>query len=71
MIDPAFRNINRLFFLSFMAGQNHPARNSFLKYYMVIVEIKAFNALINNKPFFGQLIKNKEETREISVVKKR
>ena len=34
MIDPKFRNINRLFVLSFKAGENAPARNFFDKYYM-------------------------------------
>ena len=29
MIDPTFRNINRLFFLSFKNGDNDPTRNSF------------------------------------------
>ena len=42
MIDPAFRNINRL---------------SFDRYYMSLVEVKDFNAVINNKTFFGKFIK--------------
>ena len=54
------RNINRLFILSFK--NNDPIRNSFDKYYMLLVEIKDFNALIDNKPFFGQAVKNKQET---------
>ena len=29
---------------------------------MLLVEIKDFNALIDNKPFFGQVVKNKQET---------
>ena len=33
-------------------GNNDPARSSFDKYYMPLVEIKDFNALIDNKPFF-------------------
>ena len=33
------------------------------KYYMSLVEIKGFNALIEKKnPFFDQPVKNKEET---------
>ena len=31
---------------------------------MLLVEIKDFNALIDNKPFFGQWSKNKEKTYE-------
>ena len=53
-IDPAFTNINRLFVLSFKNGNDDPTRDSFYKYYMSLVEIKDFNALIDNKPFFDQ-----------------
>ena len=31
---------------------------------MQLVEIKDFNELINNEPFFDQLVKNKQETYE-------
>ena len=34
---------------------------------MPSVEIKYFNAFINNKPFFGQLVKNKQEAYEEPV----
>ena len=51
MINSAFRNINRLFVLSFKDGDNDPIRDSFDKYYMSLVETKEFNALIDNKPF--------------------
>ena len=51
LIDPTFRNINRLFVLSFKNGNNDPTRDSFEKYYMPLVKIKDFNALIDNKPF--------------------
>ena len=51
MIDPAFTNINILFALSFKNGDDYPARNSFNEYYMVLVEIKDFNALVENQPY--------------------
>ena len=54
LIDPTFRNINRLFVLSFKNGNDDPARDSFDEYYMPLVEIKDFNALIDNTPFFDQ-----------------
>ena len=38
-----------------------------MKYYMPLVEIKDFNVLINNKPFFDQQIKNKQEANEKPV----
>ena len=57
MIDPIFRNINRLFVLSFKNGGNNPARNSFDKCYMPLLKIKDCNALIDNKPVFDQPIK--------------
>ena len=43
-VDPTFRNINRLFVLSFKNGNDDPTRNCFDKYYMLLVEIKGFNA---------------------------
>ena len=64
LIDSTFKNINRLFVLSFKNGNNDLTRNYFGKYYMQLVEIKDFNALIDNKPFFDQLVKTKQEAYE-------
>ena len=64
MIDPTFRNINRLFVLSFKIGNNDLTKLSFDKYYIPLVEIKDFNVLIDNKLFFDQPVKNKEEACE-------
>ena len=64
LIDLTFRNINRLFVLSFQNGNDNPTMNSFNRYYMPLVEIKYFNALIDNKPFFDQPVKNKQEAYE-------
>ena len=64
MTDPTFRNINRLFLLLFKNGNNDLMRNSFNKYYMPLVKIKDFNALIDNEPFFHQPVKNKQEAYE-------
>ena len=64
LIDPTFRNINSLFVLSFKNGNNDPTRDSFDKYYIPLVEIKDFNALIDNKPFYDQPIKSKQEAYE-------
>ena len=52
MIDSTFRNINRLFVLSFKYWDNDPSRNSFDKYYIPRVEIKDLN-LIQDGPFWG------------------
>ena len=64
LIDQTFRNINRLFVPSFKNGNNNPARNFFDKYYMPLVKVKNVNALIDNKSFFDQPVKNKEEAHE-------
>ena len=53
LIDPAFRNINRLFVLSFKNGNSDPMRDSIDRYYMLFLEIKDFNALIDNEPFLN------------------
>ena len=39
LIDPTFRNVNRLFVLSFKSGNNDHTRHSFYKYYISFVEI--------------------------------
>ena len=52
LIDLPFRKINRLFGLSFENGSNDPKRNSFDKYYMLLVKLNNFHALIDNKLFF-------------------
>ena len=62
LIDPTFRNINRLFLLSLRNGNNDPTTNSFDKYYMLLAEIKDFNALIDNKSFFDQPVKKEAKT---------
>ena len=61
LIDATFRNINRFFVLSFKNEDDYPTINSFDKYYMPLVEIKDFNALIDNKRFFGQPVKSKQK----------
>ena len=50
--------------LSFKNGDDDPTRFSFDKFYMPLVEIKDFNALIDKKPFFDQPIKTKQEAYE-------
>ena len=62
--DPPFRNINRLFVLSFKNGNDDTSRNFFDEYYMPLVKIKNFRTLIDNKSFFDRLIKNKQEAYE-------
>ena len=54
-----------MFVLSFKNANNDHTRNSFDEYYMSLVEIKDFNASIDNKLFFDQPIKNKLEAYEI------
>ena len=63
LIDPTFRNINGLFVLSFKNGNDDFIRDSFDEYYMPLVEIKGFNALIDN-PLFDQPAKSKQEPHE-------
>ena len=62
LVAPAFRSINRLFVLPFKNGNDDPTRNLFNEYFMPSVEIKDFNVLIDNKPFFDQPVKNQQET---------
>ena len=52
MIDATFRNINRSLVLSFKNDDNDSKRGSFDEYYLPLIAIKDFNALIDNKAFF-------------------
>ena len=56
LIDPTFTNVNRLFVLSFKNyendDKNESVRTSFKKYFVLKVEVKDFNLLIDGKPFF-------------------
>ena len=47
-------NIKWVFVFSFQNRDHEPTRNYFVKHYMPSVEIKDFNSLIDNKPFFDQ-----------------
>ena len=47
MINPAFRNINRLFALSFKNPDNDLGREHYSKYYIPLIESKYFIVLIN------------------------
>ena len=51
LIDPTVRNINRLFALTFKNGDNDLTRYFFEGCYMLLVEFKDFNGLIDNKSF--------------------
>ena len=61
MIYSTFRNINRLVVLSLKSGDSYLTRNYFVNYYIPLVEIKGFNALINKNSFFDHSIKSKQE----------
>ena len=67
LIDSTFVNINKLLALSLKNSNDDPTRDSFDEYYMPSVEIKDFNALIDNKQFFDQAIKKKQEAYEILI----
>ena len=64
LIDPTFSNANRLFVLSF---ENEDDRTSYYQYYMISVEIKDYNVLIDGNAFFELPIKNIEETYETII----
>ena len=73
------RNIDELIVLSFKNGDKkstriEPTIKSFTNYYIPLVDIKHFNALFDNKPFFDQPIKQKKcikswmKCREIMII---
>ena len=61
-----FSYINNLFLLSFKNGDEDPTRNYVNEYFISLVEINDFNALIDNKLFFDQLVKiNKKRMKNL------
>ena len=60
MIGSIFRNNNRFFDFSFKNGNNYTMRDFLDRDYMLLVEIKDFNALIDNKQFFDELVETKQ-----------
>ena len=65
LIDPTFSKVNRLFVLAFETDETD--RTIFSDYYVPKVEIKGYNVLIDQKPFFEISVKNKEETYEAII----
>ena len=61
MIYQTLRNIDNLFILSFKSHDNDLERDSYDKYYMSLVEIKYFMALIDSKLSFDQPAKTNKE----------
>ena len=55
LINPSFQGINRLFVLSF---ENEDDRTAHTKYYLLTVEIKDYNVMIDGQNFFDQPVKN-------------
>ena len=56
--------MNRLFVFSFKNGNDDSMRDSFHKYYILLVEMKDLNASISNKSFIDQTVTNKKEEHE-------
>ena len=59
LVEPSFQGINRLFVLAF---ENDDDRISDDEYYLLTVEIKDYNIVINGENFFDQPIKNNKVT---------
>ena len=57
VLHPTFRSINRLFVLSCKNGNDDNTRDYCDKYFVSLVEIKDFTALIDNKSCFNQPVK--------------
>ena len=64
LVDPTFKNANRLFVLSFARTNGGNKRKSFSHYCLPSVEIKYFNVLIDGKSLFDLPVKYKEEAQE-------
>ena len=64
-VDPTFTNVNRLFVLPYLIGNNNnDNRKSFSEFYLPEVMIKDFNVIIEKLAFFDLPIKTEEEAYE-------
>ena len=59
LIDPSFQGVNRLFVLSF---ENKGDRKVHTGFYLLKVEIKGYNIMIDGKNFFDQPVKSDMRT---------
>ena len=68
LVDPIFIKVNRLFVFSFKRIEENNIKkdhiDSFSRYYVLNVEIKDFNVLIDVKNLFNLPVKNEEEAYE-------
>ena len=53
-----------MFVLSFINGNDGQAKDSFHRYYMLLVEVNAFNVLIENKRFLDEPVISKQKPYE-------
>ena len=61
LVEPSFQGVNRLLVL---ALENDAQRTSSKRYYLLNVEIKDYNVMIDGKNFFDQLVKTNNVTYE-------
>ena len=61
LVEPSFQGVNRLLVL---ALENDAQRTSSKRYYLLNVEIKDYNAMIDGKNFFDLPLKNNKVTYE-------
>ena len=55
MVEPSIQGVNRLFVLAF---ENDTQRTSHSDYYLLNVELKDYNIMINGENFFDQPVEN-------------
>ena len=55
LIDPSFQGVNRLFVLPF---ENEAQQISYKRYYLLTVEVKNYNIMIDGQNFFDHPVRN-------------
>ena len=50
-----------MYVISFKNDNDDATRDSFAKFYMPLLKIKALNASIDNKPFLDQQLENRQD----------
>ena len=68
-LDPSFQGVNRLFLMAYSREANQPTRNGHQKYYLLRIDLKKYNAIIDRRNFYDNPIENNSEKyRELKKV---
>ena len=68
-LDPSFQGVNRLFVMAYSRVAGQPDRNTRQKYYLLRIDLKKYNVIIDGRNFYDNQIESHiEKYRELKKV---